>query len=74
MSSLKNSKMLFVRKLLGSDLIAVYKWSLLRHLICAVSLFKKAGEARRSGKISCSDHLILGRVLQTLTCIDISTI
>lgn len=60
MSSLKNSKMLFVRKLLGSDPIAVYKWSLLRHLICAVSLFKKAGDARRHGKTSRIDHLTLG--------------
>ena len=48
-SSLKNSKMLFVRKLLGSDPMAVYKWSILRHLLSAIALFKKAGEARRNG-------------------------
>jgi len=49
-SSLKNSKMLFMRRLLGSDPVAVYKWSLIRHMICAVTLFKQAGEARRNGK------------------------
>ena len=48
--SLKNSKMLFVRELLGSDPMAVYRWSKLRHLLCAISLFRKAGEARRNGK------------------------
>ena len=55
-SSLKNSKMLFVRKLLGSNPVAVYKWSLLQHMICAIALFKKAGEARRNGKLSCIDR------------------
>ncbi|XP_065057958.1 unconventional myosin-IXAa-like isoform X2 [Rhopilema esculentum] len=47
--SLKNSKMLFVRKLLGSDPMAVYRWLILRHVICALALFRKAGEARRNG-------------------------
>ena len=36
---------------LGSDPIAIYYWSILRHLIKAIALFKKAGEARAKGKM-----------------------
>lgn len=37
--------------LLGSDPVAIYYWSVLRHVIKAVALFKKAGAARANGKI-----------------------
>lgn len=49
-SVFKNSRMLFVRELMGSDPVAIYYWSILRHTIKAVSIFNKAGEARRKGE------------------------
>ncbi|XP_066934985.1 unconventional myosin-IXb-like isoform X1 [Clytia hemisphaerica] len=49
-SVFRNSRMLFVRELMGSDPVAIYYWSILRHTIKAVSIFKKAGAARAKGQ------------------------
>lgn len=45
----KNSRMLFMRELMGGDPIAIHYWSILRHMIKAVAIFKKAGLARSKG-------------------------
>ena len=37
--------------LAGSDPNAVYRWSILRNVICATSLFKQAGVAHRAGML-----------------------
>lgn len=46
----KNSRMLFMRELMGGDPIAIHYWSILRHMIKAVAIFKKAGLARSKGE------------------------
>lgn len=52
MAVLKSSKNLFVRKLIGDDPVAIYRWSLIRSAIRALFAFRSVLKKnnKRSGK------------------------
>lgn len=50
-NALKNSKSAFVRELVGTDPVAVFRWAIVRASFRALFAFKQAGKtSRRAGK------------------------
>lgn len=52
-NALKNSKSAFVRELVGTDPVAVFRWAVVRASFRAMFAFKQAGRiSKRAGKIN----------------------
>ncbi|TKR95998.1 hypothetical protein L596_010082 [Steinernema carpocapsae] len=58
LATLKNSKSPFIRELVATDPVAVYRWNVIRSAFKAMNAFKMAGQAKSMRRAESDDNLL----------------